>query len=90
MFNETFDAHDALEDVVALRRILFTSPLRLSEKDIVSHCKPDSSSDALNDCQYLDKRQELLQTLKGKLYSDAGNDGAISTSMAEEIAACVR
>jgi hypothetical protein len=86
LFNETFDAHDALEDVIALRRILFASPLRLSEEDIVSHCKPVSSSDALNDCQYLDKRHELMQTLKGKLYSDAGNDGAISTSMTEKIA----
>jgi hypothetical protein len=86
LFNETFDAHDALEDVIALRRILFASPLRLSEEDIVSYCKPVSSSDALNDCQYLDKRHELLQTLKGKLYIDAGNDGAISTSMAEKIA----
>jgi hypothetical protein len=85
LFNKTFDAHDALEDVIAPHRILFASPLRLSE-DIVSYCKPVSSSNALNNCQYLDKRHELLQTLKGKLYSDAGNDGAISTSMAEKIA----
>ena len=32
LFNEQFDAHDALEDVKALRRILFDSSLSLSEK----------------------------------------------------------
>ena len=35
LFNEEFDAHDALEDVRALRRILFDSPLNLSTEDII-------------------------------------------------------
>jgi hypothetical protein len=34
----------------------------------------------------MDKPHELLQTLKGKSYSDAGNDGTISKSMAKKIA----
>ena len=86
LFRETFQAHDATEDVVALRKILFVSPLRLSEEEIVSHCKPVSSSKALDDCLYLDKRYTLLQTLRGKLYNEAGNDGAITKHMAEKIA----
>ena len=86
LFRETFQAHDATEDVVALPKILFVSSLRLSEEEIVSHCKPVSSSDALDDCLYLDKRYTLLQTLRGKLYNEAGNDGAITKHMAEKIA----
>ena len=35
LFNQTFDAHDALEDVLALRKILFSSKLELSNKTIV-------------------------------------------------------
>ena len=76
----------ATEDVVALRKILFALPLRLSEEEIVSHCKPVSSSDALDDRLYLDKRYTLMQTLRGKLYNAAGNDGAITKHMAEKIA----
>ena len=32
LFDQGFDAHDALEDVKALHRILFSSPLNLSKK----------------------------------------------------------
>ena len=88
LFQEHFDAHDALQDATALHRILFASPLHLSEEDIISHCKPISCVDALVDCRYLDKRHELLQTLKGKLYGDStsDHDRAVSKSMAEKIA----
>ena len=34
LFNERFDANDALEDVRALRRIIFDSSLNLSRKTI--------------------------------------------------------
>ena len=37
LFNEQFDAHGALEDVRALRKILFESSLSLSRKDIVEN-----------------------------------------------------
>ena len=87
LFKEKFAAHDAKEDVLALRRILFSSPICVTEQDIITHCKLISSCDALKDCQYLDKRYELLQTMKFKLYSEVRSDQApITKSMAEKIA----
>ena len=87
LFNEKFAAHDAKEDVIALRKILFSSPMNLTEEDIITLCKPISSSDALKDCQFLDQRYQLLQTMKYKLYSEAASDQApITKSMAEKIA----
>ncbi|XP_028418739.1 uncharacterized protein LOC114544257 [Dendronephthya gigantea] len=40
LFDRHFDAHDALEDVKALQRILLTSGLNLSENELILHCKP--------------------------------------------------
>jgi hypothetical protein len=87
LFNETFDAHDALEDVIALRR-------RAIRRFVFR--KKTSYRIALQACFEFrcTKRLPVLgqtarttaDTEKGKLYSDAGNDGAISTSMAEKIA----
>jgi DNA polymerase III epsilon subunit-like protein len=87
LFEEKFAAHDAKEDVIALRRILFLSPINLTEQDIITQCKPISTCDALTDSRYLDKRYHLLQTMKYKLYSDVNSDQApITKSMAEKIA----
>ncbi len=87
LFKEKFAAHDAKEDVIALRRILFLSPINLTEKDIITQCKPISTCDALTDSRYLGKRYHLLQTMKYKLYSDVNSDQApITKSMAEKIA----
>lgn len=37
VFSEQFAAHDALEDVLALRRVLFQSPLKVAVADIVNN-----------------------------------------------------
>ena len=39
LFSDKFDAHDVLEDVKALRKILFTAPLQVPNETIVSHSK---------------------------------------------------
>jgi hypothetical protein len=85
LFNEKFAAHDAKEDVMAL---LFSTPINLNEQDIITYCKPISSGDALKDTRYLDKRYQLLQTMRcRKLYSEVSSDQApITKSMAEKIA----
>ena len=72
---------------IALRRILFSSPMNLTEQVIITLCKPISSSDALKDSQFLDQHYQLLLTMKYKLYSDAASNRApITKSMAEKIA----
>ena len=49
LFNQTFDAHDALEDVLALRKILFSSKLELSNKTIVENSALTDTNHAFED-----------------------------------------
>ena len=91
LFHQTFDAHDALEDVLALRKILFSSKLELSNKTIVENSALTDSNHAFEDLEYLDGRHKILQSFRGKLYNPERNDGAIdgaifSASIAEKIA----
>ncbi|CAB4031774.1 Hypothetical predicted protein [Paramuricea clavata] len=67
LFNQHFNAHDALEDVKALRRILFSSRLNLSSRDLLNHCKPISFNEAYDDNLYLCKRHKLSETF-GSLF----------------------
>ena len=46
LFSKHFDAHDALEDVKALRRILFESRLNLSTTDLLNYCQPITFNEA--------------------------------------------
>ena len=84
-FNENFEAHDALEDVVALQKIIFKSPLQLSKEKIVNHSAAISISQAVDNLSYMDRRHERLQTFEGKLFSPEGS-GIISQSMGQKIA----
>ena len=63
-FKEQFDAHDALEDVRALRKILFESSLSLSRKYIVEN---SIVSHAVENMLHLDCRHELLLTFSKKI-----------------------
>ena len=69
LLNEQFDAHDALEDVRALRKIIFESSLNLSRKDIVENSSVTSVSHAVENMLYLDRRHELLLTFSDKLFN---------------------
>ena len=86
LFNENFEAHDALEDVVALHKIIFKSPLQLSKEKIVNCSAAISISQAIDNLSYLDRRHERLQTFDGKLFSPTESNGIISQSMAQKIA----
>ena len=86
LFNEQFDAHDALEDVKALRRILFDSSLSLSKKNIVENSSVISVSQAVENMLYLDRRHELLGTFSNKLFDASNDNGPIKRSMAQNIA----
>jgi len=86
LFNKTFDAPDALEDVLAQRKILFSSKLELLNEIIVENSALTDTSHAFEDLEYLDGRHKILQLLRGKLYNPERNDGAITKSIAEKIA----
>ena len=73
LFNCDFLAHDALEDVKALRRILFTPPLELSTETIVNHGKTSSPNEAQQQSTFLERRQQVVDTFNGNLYLPSGS-----------------
>ena len=86
LFQTTFDAHDALEDVIALRRILFSSKLTLSDEMLVNRSSVISVKDAAEDLKYLDNRHQRLLSFRGKLYNPGHAGSPIKQGIAEKIA----
>ena len=86
LFQEQFDAHDALQNVRALRRIIFASPLNLSRKAIVENSSVTGVLHALEDVLYLDRRHEPLLTFSDQLFDASHDNGPIKRSMAQNIA----
>ncbi|XP_067023731.1 uncharacterized protein [Acropora muricata] len=87
LFSEKFDAHDALEDVKALRKILFTAPLQVPNETLVSHDKCTSPNNAFEQATFLERRQDTIHSYDGKLYStDQGWKESLSISMIQKMA----
>ena len=84
LFHESFPAHDAMEDVRALRRIVFDSRLNISEDMLTENMS--TTQYAENDMKYLDRRYELLQTFCGTLYHPTNAEFPIKQQIAEKIA----
>ena len=85
MFKEQIDDYDALEDVRALRKILFESSLSLSRKNIIENSSVISAPHAVANMLYLDQRHELLLTFSDNLFN-VTDTGPIKRSMAQNIA----
>ena len=73
LFQQSFDAHDALEDVTALRNILFSSRLELSGKTIVDNSGLVSTNHAVNNMEYLDRRHRNMLSFTGVMYNPRNN-----------------
>jgi hypothetical protein len=86
LFNESFLAHDALEDVIALKNIIFSSKLKLPTKSIFENSCPVSVRHAVEDMKYLDHRHNLVQSFQGKLFNTNGHPSVITKGMVEKIA----
>ena len=87
LFSDNFDAHDALEDVKALRKILFTAPLQVPNETLVSHGKCTSPNNAFERATFLERRQDTIHSYDGKLYStDQGWKESLSISMIQKMA----
>ena len=86
MFCEDFDAHNALEDVPTLQKILFSSELAIDIKDIINGSQIKSICDARVDLDFLDKRLYIYQTIAGNLYRPESSNSPISKAMAVKIA----
>ena len=86
LFDQSFPAHDALEDVKALRRVLFQSNLTLTSEMIVSKSHVMSCENALSVVQHMDLSYDRFQTFIGNLHNSDPNRSVISKSMASKIA----
>ena len=86
MFNEDFDAHDALEDAIALRKILFGSEMAIDVNTIVDSCQMSSVTDVAADLKFIDNRYDRYQTFSGNLYSSTEDQSPITHGMALKIA----
>ena len=86
LLKEKFEAHDALEDVKALRNILFHSALQLNKEKLVNCSGVISVEQAIDSMSYLDRRHEIPQTFSGRLFDPRDDNGAIKQSMAQKIA----
>ena len=65
LFNCEFPTHDALEDVKALRRILFSLPLEASSEIIVNGGKTSLPNEGLQASTFLERRQKLWKHTAG-------------------------
>ena len=72
LFPESFDAHDALGDVITLYRIFFSYKLVLLVEWLVNKSSLMSVEDAVEDINYLESCQHQLMSFCGKLYNCSG------------------
>ena len=86
LFDQSFPAHDALEDVKALQRVLFQSKLALTEEMLVSKSNVVSCESAFAHLQIHDRCYVRLQTFSGNLYDPVNDKGIIKKAMANKIA----
>ena len=82
--NQASSKHDAMEDVRALRKMLFNSSLNISD-EMLTEIKC-TTKHAENDMKYLDHRHALVQTFKGKLYHPTDPSFPVIQQIVEKIA----
>lgn len=56
LFKEDFHAHDAIEDVIALIKILFKSSLEITSDQVIQHGRVATAKQAHDDLVFLDQR----------------------------------
>ena len=85
IFKADFPGHDALEDVKALSKILFDSPLGANACDIVNKSKTTTMQCALEELIYLDHCYALQQSFQGNLCNPS-DTGVMKKGLAKKLA----
>ena len=89
LFNQRFDAHDASEDVAALRKIFLGPEININTETLINGREIHSVREAKADLDYMDHRNDLFTTFVGNLYRlDDIRSSAISQGIALKIAGC--
>ncbi|CAB4037258.1 exonuclease R569, partial [Paramuricea clavata] len=78
LFDQDFDAHDALEDVIALKRILFSPEMSIDVKTIVDRSQISSVRAMKSDMEFIDFRHDRYQTFVGNLHCPNEDHSPIS------------
>ena len=87
LFYALFPAHDALEDVKALRKVLFQSKSNLTTGKIISESNVMSVNSALAQLHYNESCYVPLQTFSCYLCNPAESKAILTKAMAQKIAA---
>ena len=85
LFKAEFEGHDALEDVKALKKILFHSPTGTTSAEIINKSNTTTLSSAIADMSYLDKSHNLLKSFDGVI-GDKFHPGILKRSLAKKLA----
>ena len=85
LFHETLDAYDSLEDVLALRKMLFLFNLELPTRTIVDHSHLVIAKHVVEDMKYFDRRHNNMQTLNEILFDPRTKNGFLKKNMVEKI-----
>ena len=88
LFQQSFKAHVALENVIALHKFLFSSKLQLSVKTIVELYRLVSTSHDVNEMEYYDSRHRNMQTFIGKMFDPLTSSGCLKNNMLMKICGC--
>ena len=85
LFKAEFEGHDTLEDVKALKKILFHSPTGTTSAEIINKSNTTTLSSAMADMSYLDKSHNLLKSFDGVI-GDKFHPGILKRSLAKKLA----
>lgn len=84
IFDETFNAHDATEDVKALNKTLFQSALEITPEVIIDHAQAITAKQAFEDMTFIDQRHARVKTFTQMSYPDGRT--VISDSIKQKLA----
>ena len=70
LFKEDFHAHDAIEDVKALIKILFKSSLEITTEQVIGHGRVATAKQAYDDKVFLDERHARAETYRRMCHPD--------------------
>ena len=84
LFEENFNAHDVVEDVKALIRILLKSSLQITSEQVVDHGRAVTAQQAYDDMKFLDRRHARAETYRRMCYPDGRS--VISDSIKQKLA----
>ena len=83
LLDKDFHAHDAIEDVKALIKILFKSSLKVTSEQVMEHGRVATAKQACDDLVFLDQRHARAENYRRMCHSDGRS--VISEAMKQKL-----